>query len=217
MTLPDQWEPSDDLPDEISETSNQENNKDWILTSLPFLQGQITHKTAVGNSWNHTIRRGTLKTSDDEVIVNKNILAGFSVQDSCIKHHDVEFQITSINAAENSDQSETQNSDVRQLESQLAGELNQSESSVAGYSATSAPEPQRSSQERRPPSRFNNGPQDHHECLQMIMLLQADAHMLRHDSKNYKEAKLRSNWLLFCTASDYEMDFINENEVWMKV
>ena len=91
MTLPDQWKPSDDLPDEISETSNQENNEDQVLTPLPLLQGQITHKTAVGNSWNHTTSRGMLKTSDDEVIADEDIPAGFSVQDSCIEHHDVEF------------------------------------------------------------------------------------------------------------------------------
>ena len=92
---------------------------------------------------------------------------------------------------ENSDQSKAQNSDIRQLESQLAGELNQSEPSTAGYSAASASEPQKSGWERRPPSRFNNSPQDHHKCLQMIMLLQADAHMLRYDSKNYKKVRLR--------------------------
>ena len=36
--LPDQWEPSNDLPDEIPETSNQENNEDWVPLSLPFPQ-----------------------------------------------------------------------------------------------------------------------------------------------------------------------------------
>ena len=99
----------------------------------------------------------------------------------------------------------------------MADELNQSGSSMVDYSATSAPKPQKSSQERRPPSRFDNGPQGRHKHLQMIMLLQVDAHMLRHDSKNYKEIRLRPDWSLFCTASDYKMNFINENEVWMKV
>ena len=49
------------------------------------------------------------------------------------------------------------------------------------------------------------------------MLLQADAHMLRHDPKNYKEARSRPDWPLFHTASDYKMDFMNENGVWTKV
>ena len=49
------------------------------------------------------------------------------------------------------------------------------------------------------------------------MFLQVDAHMFRDDSKNYKEVKSRSDWSLFHTASDYEMNFINENEVWIKV
>ena len=95
--------------------------------------------------------------------------------------------------AENSDQSEAQNSDIRQLKSQLIGELNQSEFNTAGYSATSASESQKSSHERRPPSRFNNSPQNCHDYLQMIMLLQMNAHMLRYDSKNYKKIRLRSD------------------------
>ena len=41
--------------------------------------------------------------------------------------------------------------------------------------------------------------------------------MLKHDSKNYKEVRLKPNWLLFHTALNYEMNFINENEVWIKV
>ena len=118
---------------------------------------------------------------------------------------------------ENSDQLEIQDSDIKQLESQLTGELNQSEPNTADYSAAFTSELWRFSQERRPPSRFNNSFQGHHKCLQMIMLLQVNAHMLKHDSKNYKEAKLRSDWLLFHTALDYEMDFMNKNEVWMKV
>ena len=217
MTLPDQWEPSDDLPDEIPETSNQENNEDRVPTPLPLLQGQTTHETAVGNSQNHTTNGGTLETSGGEVIADGDISAGSGVQDSCIEHHGVESRVTSTSAAENSDQSEAQDSDTRQLESQLAGEVNQSGPSVAGYSAASAPEPRRSGRERRPPNRFDNGPQDRHERLQMIMLLQADAHMLRDDPKNYKEAKSRPDWPLFHTASDYEMNSMNENGVWTKV
>ena len=82
-----------------------------------------------------------LKTSDGEVITDGNISVESGVQDSCIEHHDVEPQITSISAAENSDQSEAQNSDTRQLKSQLAGELNQSGFNTVGYSAASAPKP----------------------------------------------------------------------------
>ena len=217
MTLLDQWKPSDDLSDEISETSNQENNENWVPLSLPLLQGQITHKTAVSNPQNHTASEGTLETNDNKVITDRDILIESDIQNSCIKHHNVEFQIISINAAENPNQSEIQNSDIRQLKSQLAGELNQSESNTAGYSATSAPELWRSGQERRPSSRFNNSLQNHHKCLQIIMLLQVDVHMLRHDSKNYKEAKSRSDWSLFHTALDYKMNSINENEIWIKV
>ena len=72
--MPDQWKPSNDLPDEIPETSNQENNKDWVPLPLPLPQGQITHKTAVSNPQNHTASRGMLKTSDDEVIADRDIL-----------------------------------------------------------------------------------------------------------------------------------------------
>ena len=157
MTLPDQWEPSDDLPDEILKTSNQKNNEDWVSLSLPLLQGQITYETAVSNPQNHTVSGGMLKTSSGEVIINEDISVESGVQDSCIKHYNVEFQIISISVTENSDQSEAQNSDIRQLKSQLAGELNQSEFNTAGYSAASAPKLWRSGQERRPPSRFNNG------------------------------------------------------------
>ena len=88
--MPDQWEPFDDLPDEISETSNQENNEDWVPLSLPLSQGQITHKTAVSNSQNHTASEGTLKTSGDEVIINENILVESGIQNFCIEYHDVE-------------------------------------------------------------------------------------------------------------------------------
>ena len=84
---------------------------------------------------------------------------------------------------------------------------------MVSYPAASAPEPQRSGWERRPPSRFDNGLQSCHECLQMIMLLQADVHMLRHDFKNYKKTKLRSDWSLFSIASDYKINFINKNGV----
>ena len=63
-----------------------------------------------------------LKTSGDEIIADKDILTGFNVQDSCIKHHNVEFWITSTSVVKNSDQSEAQNSDARQLKLQLAGD-----------------------------------------------------------------------------------------------
>ena len=62
---------------------------------------------------NHTVNERMLKTNNDKVIVNENILIKSSVQDFCIEHHDVKSQITSINAAENPDQSETQNSDIK--------------------------------------------------------------------------------------------------------
>ena len=215
--LPDQWEPSDDLSDEIPKILNQENNENQVPLSLPFLQGQITYNTAINNPQNHTTSEEMLRTNDDEVIADEDISAEFDVQHSCIKPYDIESQITNTNTAENSDQSETQNSDIKQLELQLAGELNQSGSNMMGYSATSAPESQRSGREKRPPSRFDNSPQGCHECLQMIMLLQMNAHMLRYDSKNYKEAKSRPDWLLFSMVFDYEMDSMNKNEVWMKV
>lgn len=64
---------------------------------------------------------------------------------------------------------------------------------MVGYSAASASELQRSVQERRFSSRFNNSPQSHHECLQIIMLLQVNAHMLKYDSKSYKEVRLKSD------------------------
>ena len=70
------------------------------------MQGQTTHKTAVDNSQNHTINRETLKTNDEEIIINRDILAGSDIQNSCIKHYDIEFWVISINAVENSDQSE---------------------------------------------------------------------------------------------------------------
>ena len=215
--LPNQWKPSDDLPDEILKTSNQENNENWVSLSLPLLQGQITHETAINNPQNYTTSREMLGTNDDKVIADENISAKSDVQDSCIEFHDVEFQVISASVIENSDQSEAQNSDTKQLELQLADELNQSGSSMMGYSATSGPEPQRSGWERRPPSQFNNSPQGHHEYLQMIMLLQVDAHMLRHDFKIYKKARSRPDWPLFSMVSDYKMDFINENGVWMKI
>ena len=44
-----------------------------------------------------------LKTSDDEIIADGDILIEFSVQDSCIEHYNIESQVTSTNAAENSD------------------------------------------------------------------------------------------------------------------
>ena len=99
----------------------------------------------------------------------------------------------------------------------MAGELNQSKPNTVGYSATSAPELWKSGWEKRPLSRFNNSPQGHHKHLQMIMLLQVNVHMFRYDSKNYKEVRLRSDWLLFYTVLNYKMDFMNENKVWMKV
>ena len=158
MILPDQWKPFNDLSDEIPKTSNQENNEDQVPLPLPLPQGQITHKTAVNNPQNHTASKEMLETSGDEVITDRDILIEFGAQDSCIKHHDIKSQITNTSAVENSDQSEIQNSDIKQLESQLADELNQSRFNTAGYSATSASEPQRSDQERKPPSRFNNSP-----------------------------------------------------------
>ena len=99
----------------------------------------------------------------------------------------------------------------------MADELNQSEFNTADYSAASAPESQRFNQKRKPPNRFDNSPQSCHNHLQMIILLQIDVHILRYDSKNYKKIKLRSDWSLFCTVSDYKIDFINENKVWIKV
>ena len=51
----------------------------------------------------------------------------------------------------------------------------------------------------------------------MIMLLQVNVHMLKHNFKNYKKVKLKPDWSLFCTIFDYKMNFINENEVWIKV
>ena len=56
-----------------------------------------------------------LKTNDDKVIINRNISIESDVQDSCIEHHDVKFWAISISAAESSDQSETQDSDTKQL------------------------------------------------------------------------------------------------------
>ena len=64
-----------------------------------------------------------LKTSDDEVIADRNISAESGIQDSCIEPHDVESQITNASVTENFNQLEAQNSDIRQLKSQLAGEL----------------------------------------------------------------------------------------------
>ena len=81
-----------------------------------------------------------LRISGDEVIADRNILAESDIQNSCIESHGVEFQATSTSVAENSDQSETQNFNTKQLESQLAGELNQSGFNMAGYSAASASE-----------------------------------------------------------------------------
>ena len=89
--MPDQWEPSDDLPDEIFKILNQKNNENQVPLSLPLLQGQITHETAISNPQNHTTSRETLRTSNDEVITDRDILAEFDVQNSYIKPHNVEF------------------------------------------------------------------------------------------------------------------------------
>ena len=95
----------------------------------------------------------------------------------------------------------------------MTGKLNQSEFNTAGYSAASVSELWKSGWERRPSSRFNNSFQGYHDHLQIIMLLQVNAHMLKHDSKNYKEIRLRSDWLLFHTALNYKINFINENGI----
>ena len=95
----------------------------------------------------------------------------------------------------------------------MTGKLNQLEFNTVNYSAASALKFQKFSQERRLFSRFNNDPQSHYNHLQIIMLLQVNAHMLKYNFKNYKEIRLKFDWLLFYTALNYKIDFINENEI----
>ena len=58
-----------------------------------------------------------LRTNNDEVITDENILIKFNVQNFCIKSHDVKFQIISVSVIENFNQLKVQNFNVKQLKS----------------------------------------------------------------------------------------------------